>query len=543
MGFLSQLSTVSSAAKMRAQAGGDPFAGMYNGFVPGSWYSSLSTAGIVVTPDLALTLSAMYSGVKMIGSDLASLPAQTFRDRSDGGKDRISPSAEGGGIGGFAYMMRYQPNLQQTSTEFFLSMFAQWLLRSRCFAEIVPPSRANFYRGQLLPRHPDRVFTERLPSGRFRHRLTEADGSSRYVTQDEMFVVRDLTFDGGLSATPRTTYGTESLGSALATGRAAAKFFKSGMTAAVLATYPSGTEDDDEREAALHKSITRFAMGVENSFGLMLVPDDVKVSNLSPEPEKAQMMLAQEWGVREVARLLNLPPHKLGIAGTVAYASQVQSALEYVISTLRPIAVAFEQAFKRDLIVQQDFYTVEFKLEALMRGDFESQSKYLEKFIRNRVMRPSEARVILNMNPDEELDKLSERDFQPGMAKGGGGNQERPATDAIGRMAGHSVREVLTAHDNALRCLKRERERVEHLAKKHASDVAGWKASLRDFMADHAGFIAKTMRVPVTVAREVCAQHGTQLEATGIPLMDEAWEKLEAEDLTALSLEYERRAA
>ena len=47
----------------------------------------------------------------------------------------------------------------------------------------------------------------------------------------------------------------------------------------------------------------------------------------------------------------------------------------------------------------------------------------------------------------------------------------------------------------------------------------------------------------MTVAREVCAQHGTQLEATGIPLMDEAWEKLEAEDLTALSLEYERRAA
>lgn len=543
MGFLSQLSTVATASRMRAErSGGDPFAGLYSGYVPPTWFSSLSTAGIQVTPDLSLTLSAMYSGVKMIGCDLASLPAQTFRDRTDGGKDRVAPSAAGGGIGGFAYMMRYQPNLQQTSTEFFLSMFAQWLLRSRCFAEIDPPSAKNFYRGQLLPRHPDRIHTERLPSGNFRYQLTEADGSKRPVTQDEMFVVRDLTFDGGLTATPRVTYGTESLGSALATGRAAAKFFKSGMTAAVLATYAATSDYDEDDEKRLHGSISRFAMGVENSFGLMLVPDDVKVSNLSPEPEKAQMMLAQEWGVREVARLLNLPPHKLGITGTVTYASQVQSALEYIISTLRPIAVAFEQAFKRDLIVQKDFYTVEFKLEALMRGDFESQSKYLEKFIRNRIMRPSEARVILNMNPDEALDRLSERDFQPGTPGGtrrsSGGN-----TDAIGRMAGHSVREVLTVHDNAQRCLKRERERVEQLAKKHAQDVPSWQASLREFMADQAGFVSKTMRIPMPIAREVCAQHGAALETSGIVVMDEAWERLEAEDLTALALEHERRAA
>lgn len=539
MGFLSQLSTVSTASRLRAERGGDPFAGLYNGYMPTTWVNSLSTAGIRVTPDLAMTLSAMYSGVTMIGYDLSSCPLQVFRELEDGGKDRVKPVATKGGIGGFAYRLRYLPNDQQTSTEFFLSMIAQWLLRSVAYAEITKPTGADQV-GQLLPRHPDRVRTERLPSGKLRFQLREADGTERPVTQDEMFVCRDLSFDGGLSTVSRVAYGTESLGSALATGRAAAKFFKSGMTAAMLATYTDNGQGEDN-EGDLHKSISRFAAGVENSFGLLLVPDDVKISNLSPEPEKAQMMLAQEWGVREVARLLRLPPHKLGITGAVTYASQVQSALEYIISTLRPVAVVFEQAMKRDLIVQKDFYNAEFKLEALMRGDFESQSKYLEKFIRNRIMRPSEARVILNMNPDEELDRLSARDFQPGIARGG--NQGGGSTDANARMAGHSIREVLTTHDNAMRCLKRERERVEQLAKKHASDVPGWKASLQDFMSDQAGFVAKTLRLPMSIAREVCAQHGTEIEAAGVVVMTEAWERETAEDLTALSLEYERRAA
>jgi len=77
----------------------------------------------------------------------------------------------------------------------------------------------------------------------------------------------------------------------------------------------------------------------------------------------------------------------------------VQSALDYVITCLRPIAVTFEQAIQRDLILAKDTYIVEYKLEALMRGDFEQQSNFVEKLIRNRVMRPgSEARLLFGLN-------------------------------------------------------------------------------------------------------------------------------------------------
>jgi hypothetical protein len=357
----------------------------------------------------------------------------------------------------------------------------------------------------------------------------------------------------------RTQYGAESVGSALATQRAAARFFKTGMTATMLANYTG--EKDEEDEADLHKAISRYAAGVENSFGLMLVPDDVKITNLSIDPEKAQMMLAQEWGVREVARLLNLPGSKLGIQGSVAYASQVQDALNYVLTCLRPIAVTFEQCIKRDLILQKDLYSVEFLLAALMRGDFESQANYLDKFIRNRTMRPSEARLLLNMNPDPDLDKLSEGDFRPGtpapssaaktvteIERNAKGQMirltERPAGEAPSASYSRRtwLKSTLAVHDNAVRVVRRERAAVAKLAKKHDNDVDGWRAGLREFYGEHAGFVAQTMRLHPDVARAYAAQHGASFETNGaaVVLDDEAyagWERVEADELTALALE------
>jgi HK97 family phage portal protein len=534
-------------SRIRAAAG-DPFARMYSGYYPVDWGSRLSTAGITVTPDLSMTLAAMYGGVMMAARDLATLPPHVLEVSEDGDKERVRPSFTGRGIAGLAYMLRWQPNAYQTATEFLVSHVAQYILREWCFAEIVTDQ--NGFITQLLPRHPDRVVkTERLPSGRLRYGLRESDGTIRWVLQDEMHVVRGLSWDGGLSVVSRTSYGAEAIGTALAAGQAAAKFFKSGMTAAKIATVKGG-EMDEKDEEKLHASISRFAAGVDNSFGLALIPDDVTITNLGVEPEKAQMMLAQEWGVRQVALLLGMPGSKLGIRDAKGYGSQIQDAVDYVINCLRTIAVPFEQAFQRDLIFAKDRFIIEFKLEALLRGDPAAQAQYIESLVKSRVIRPSEARNILNMNKDAQLDRLSEQDFRPGSSgneSNRGGDQRRKRSDddaptssqraLSDRLAFHAL---LAVHDNALRCIRRERAAVSKLATKHADNPDGWVTALQSYFTDHAQFVSQTMRVNPTVARDYAAQRGTELATRGMTVYqgaDDGWEKVDAEELAALSLE------
>lgn len=543
MGFLRGFSSVMAPARMRAGASDYTSAFFAGDDLPDSWVASLSAAGVNVTPDLAMTLSAMYCGVTTIAYDLATCPLQTRKYRpNDEGSDPVRGRASDmltGGITDLAYMLQWAPNDYQTATEYFVGQVAQYLLRGKAYAEIVDGPRG--FLSQLLPRHPDRVRAERLPTGRLRYQLTEANGQTRYLTQDEMHVVRDLSTDG-VQMISRTVYGAGALGSALAAERAAGKFFKSGMTASVVATYKGDMEDEDEK--ALHQSITRYAAGVENTFGLLLIPDDVTIANLGVNPDKAQMMLAREWGAREIARLLRMPPHKLMISGTQTYASQVQSATDYVVGCLRPIAHTFEQAMQRDLILQKDQYFVRFKLAELLRGDPIARADYFEKAIKNRWMRPSEVRLEEGFNPDPALDALSERDNQPGQSKSS--PAPAPAPDVPPMPTRTAMKGMLAVHDNAVRCVRRERVAIEKLAKKHANDVAGWQSALREFEADQAGFVSEVMRVPLAIARGYCAQHGSAFEAKGVVLIDgaagAAWERCEADGLAAIAWDDEAAA-
>lgn len=543
MGYLTRTSTVVSTG--RPQGSSDPFGKMYSGYYPPEWQMGLATSGVDVTPELALILTAMYSGVTRIGGDFMRMPAHVLRVRDDGGKDRVRGGPLSGGIGSLAYRLRWKPNHVQTAAAFFACLAAQYTLRNRCYAEIQPDETGPF--GQLLPRHPDRVTEERLANGKLRFKVTDPGGTSRAVTQEEMLYVHD-TSGGGFSHLTRMQYGRQALGTAIAAEQQAGRFFKSGMNAAVVATHPGG-EMEEEELAVLHNNITRFAAGKENSFGVLLIEDDIKISALGIDPEKAQLMLARNFGVREVARLLRMPPELLFADNTGAPSGKSWEEVNDIYRTgcLGQIVPAFEQAMQDALIVAKDSYIIEFLMDALFRGDLKSRSEYYEAALEGPWMWPSEIRVKEGMNPDKDLDALAEKRRRPADAKGTNSGRRRERDDVEAAAPSVSPRGEhrlhLLLHDGAIRALRRERAAVEKLGKKHADDVPKWQAALRTFYAEHAGFVAETMRVDIQVAREFCAQHGTALEATGTPVFDEHWERREAEELVGLAIESGRIAA
>lgn len=505
-------------------------------YTPEGFLLALRESGIGVTPEIAMTLSAVYCAVMLIAHDIATLPCQFFRYRDDGGKDRVRSGRlglEAGGIGGLVYRLRWQPNQVQTAVEFWRSMVVQLLIREVAYAEILPGPSG--FAEQLVPRHPDRITPERLASGRLRYRLREADGRPRYLTQDELFVIRGLSHDG-VTLSTRLAYAARSLGSAIAVEKAAAGFFRTGMTASFLASY-TGEKDEDE-EAQLHASLSRYATGLDNAFGVLLLNDEIKLTQLAIDPEKAQMKEARDHIIREVARWFGMPAHKLQAAmQTESYASVEVKELSYVIGTIRPIVVGIEQAIQRDLILAKDTYFAEFLIEALLRGDLAARSQYYERAIRNRWMRPSEARVRENMNPDPALDRLSEGDFRPGTSSRGNGADRAARRIWRGQAAATPLRTTLLVYDNALRVLRRERGGVEKIARQHPSDVNQWKAELRAFYDDHARVVAQTLRLPAPLARAYAANHARELEAQGVVWMTDLWEREEAEELAALALD------
>jgi hypothetical protein len=127
-------------------------------------------------------------------------------------------------------------------------MIAQLKMRNRAYAEIVPGPSG--FMEQLLPRHPDRVTPERLPNGRLRYKLTEVGGGSRYVTQDEMFVIRDISMDGGLNPMLPRRLRSQRDRHGPGGGAVGRSVLQDGHDGALLATYTGEMDEDQERDSA-----------------------------------------------------------------------------------------------------------------------------------------------------------------------------------------------------------------------------------------------------------------------------------------------------
>jgi hypothetical protein len=329
----------------------------------------------------------------------------------------------------------------------------------------------------------------------------------------------------------------QSIGGMLAADSASQHFFTRGMTAAVVATHKGGELDEDELKS-VHTSLSLYAAGAQNNGGILVIEDDLAIQHLGVEPEKAQLLATRQDGVKHVARWFGYPGHKLEVDGqTQAYAAREQANLEYVVGSLRPIIIGLEQVVQKDLVLAKDVYFAEFLMDALFRGDLASQAEYFSKAIQFGWMNRNEVRLRQNLNPEPGLDRFLEPVNMQDTSRATDPNKKAPRR-APSRLA---QRAHLLAYEAGQRIVRKEIAAVTKLAKQHAQDVEGWKAGLRAFYDDHAGFVAATLHVPVAAAREYAAEHGLVLERQGVVAM-EGWEHVVACELAEWALSGEAAA-
>jgi HK97 family phage portal protein len=485
----------------------------------------------VPSPDVVLTLSAVYAGVSMIAEDIASMPCTLWRylDDAEEGKERARDHE-------LYDVLRWQPNAEQTAKEYWSLKVGQMLLRGGAYSRIVSGRRG--FADQMLPLHNDRLRIERLRNGRLNYHISGYGEDPYDLTDDEVFKFRDFS-TGGLKSLSRFAYGLRSLQTAITQEVFTLNFFRKGATGGLIASIKDADLDPDSPELkTLHGAIARFIAGAENAGGILAIPGDVVVSAISQDLEKAQLKDLKQQAIHDVERWLKMPAGRLGGQDqTHADAAVSQGNLQYYTTCLRPIIVGIEQSIRRDLIIDKQQYFAEFNMDALLRADLKTRAEAYRMLIEARVMWPSEARVKENMNRDERLDQLFEQDRRPGVASGA-----PPPAAALsvgsGQTARASVRSTLLVYEAAQRVLRKEIAAVTKLAEKTATDPKVWREGLATFYGEHAGFVAQALRLSEADATGYASAHREALETHGVGIVAR-WERLEAERLAALALDVE----
>lgn len=515
----------------------DPFDDRY---YPG--VGMVSSTGINVTTEVALRVSAVWRCITLLSQTMASLPLPVYRHTADDGKERAREHP-------LWDVLNREPNEWQTAYEFREMMMGHLLLRGNFYALIVPGARGAV--DQLVPQHPDRVKIEldgNLPVYKIRRRdSTEI----KTFLADEVFHVRGFGTDGyrGLSVI-ELARDTISLG--IAYDEYAGGLFKHGAQPPGVLTHPKGLSTTARRN--LRRSI-RENYGSRANYGRWLILEEgMKWEKIGMTNADAEYLASRKFSVTEIARWFGVPPHKVADLERSTNNNIEHQGIEWVVDGVLNWARRIESAMLRDLVIAPQLYFVEHLLDGLLRGDIKTRYEAYAKAIQWGWMSPNDVRRLENMNPipggDVYLRPLNMQPFGGRDGEAAGVSFAHVGTDGkviplpLPSSNGHALNGQLQrlATDAATRVVRKEVAAMRKLIEKSGTDADAWQAGVEAFYVDHARFVADTMRIPESDARQWARDQRDEILGDG-PMVLERWETDRAPELAKLSVFQEVTAA
>lgn len=346
-------------------------------------------AGVNVSEHSALGVSAVWRAVSLISGTIAGLPMRTLRE-VEGTRTRVGsflddPGAPAG-LTPFAWRE---------------TVVAHLLLHGNAYLAHVA-NGAGAVMG-LTPFHPLAVQVEwaDVPGGK-RFTANLVDGTRQEYDARTMTQIMSLSLDGLRGMSP-IEVARNSLGTAIAGDRAAAKMFSNG---ALFSGLVSAEEDLDEAEAKVIKeSLDARIAGWENSSSVAVVNRRLKFQPWTMSHADAQFLESRAFQIQEIARWYGVPPHLLMDPGAVStWGTGVEimnrSLARYGLS---PITSRIEEALSR-LLPAPRF--VEFDYAGLLQPSPEVEIPLLIQQVEAGLMTVNEARRIRNMDPIDGGDVL-----------------------------------------------------------------------------------------------------------------------------------------
>ncbi len=357
---------------------------------------SVTQAGVRVNPQSAMGLSAYYACLRNISEDIGKLPLLTYRRLVPRGKERLPQH--------WAYgLLHDAPNDDMTAMTFRETLTHHALAWGNGYAEIVRDGGG--IPRELYPIHPSRVCLRRDEQRRLVYDIYGTDGiystagvNAQVVRlrQENMLHVKGLGNDGyeGYSV---LRLAAESLGLTLAAQTFGAAFFGNGASLGGVLEHPKTLSPEGQK--LLRESWQSVYGGSWNAGKTAILEEGMTYRRLGIPPEEAQFLETRQFQVREVCRWFRMPPHKIQDLADAKYANIEQQALEYVVDTLMPWLVRWEQELKRKLFEDKPDVFAEHLILGLLRGDQAARAAYMKELFGMAMLSPNDGRELENMNP------------------------------------------------------------------------------------------------------------------------------------------------
>ena len=349
------------------------------GFLFGS-----TTSGKTVNGRTALQTTAVYACVRILAETIASLPLHTYRYSLDGKAKAIDHQ--------IYYLLHSEPNSEMTSFVFRETLMGHLLLWGNAYAQIIRDGRGKVV--GLYPLLPNKMLVNRNDQGILYYQY-EKDGQTFLLRNYEVLHIPGLGFDGLIGYSP-IAMAKNAIGMALATEEYGAKFFANGASPGGVLEHPGVVKDP----ARIRESWNSVYQGSGNAHRVAVLEEGMKFQSIGIPPEQAQFLETRKFQINEIARIFRIPPHMIGDLEKSSFSNIEQQSLEFVMYTLDPWVVRWEQAIQRALFSETEKrqYFAKFNVDGLLRGDYQSRMNGYAVGRQNGWLSSNDIRELENLN-------------------------------------------------------------------------------------------------------------------------------------------------
>lgn len=351
-----------------------------------------SRTGVFVSPETAMRYTTVMICVRVLAESVASLPCILYKKRADGGKDRATDHP-------LYQVLHDQANGWNTAFEYMEGTMVNLALKGNGYSYIERNRKGQTI--GLVPLNPEGVSIKQAVDWSPVYTATMPDNKIVALASKDMHHIRG-PLPSGYVGRSMITLAREAIGLGLAAEHFGAHLYANGVNPTGVLEHP-GKIGQPATETLRSQFAERYA-GIENSGKPLLLEEGMKWAPISITPSDAEFIDSRKFQRTEIAGVFRVPAHLVNDLDKATFSNIEFQTLDFIIHSLRPWLVRWEQAICRDLLSPQDRadgYFAEFLIDAMLRGDTTSRFNAYASAIQNKWMSANEARIKENMNPRE----------------------------------------------------------------------------------------------------------------------------------------------
>jgi HK97 family phage portal protein len=347
--------------------------------------------------DGALQVSAVWACVELLSDNIASLPLFVYE--REPGADGHKNLARGTDLW---KLLHDNPNRRNTPMEFWQFMTLNFILRGNAYARVVRNAAGEAI--ELLPLSSDQVEVEVDSTGKVIYKYSF---EGKIIVYDERSILHWKDKGNGIYGMSRLDYMRSSVGVAISSQNHTEQGYrKSGRRPGVFMIDKLLTQEQREK---IRKNYSGLVEGSDDD--LLVLEAGAKFEPLSLSPADLQLLDTRKFAVEDIARWFGVSSVMINdTAKTTTWGTGITELIEgFYKFRLRPMLEGLEQAIERRVLTpgQRDKYTVEFSLDAILRGSFRDRLEAASTAVNNGLMTRNEYRQLENLPPKDGGDILT----------------------------------------------------------------------------------------------------------------------------------------